>query len=232
MPINLGTITASNNNFGVISNIDDVTNVARGAGVRPVGRIALAYAYEMRVGNKVVGLIRDITEDHRRDVTPVYELGTVGPVDLAPGQPSFTATGSATKVYTFNLLTTLYALALEDPNLAGAVNMPVIRELINASTRNVNLGGIAEQMLSVISGYPIPMDIAMVETRPTAFSPSGGPPITNIGQRSSITVYKEAWITRYGKRVNAEGRDAVVVENFEFSYRVPAVITHYSPSAT
>ena len=79
-------------------------NIDYPQGVKPFTRAVIPAANVIVVGGKWIGYVQNIDETQDRPVTEQYEVGSIGPVELLPGQPKYSFSMSKVKVYNKRLL--------------------------------------------------------------------------------------------------------------------------------
>ncbi len=67
-------------------------------------RAVISPQIRFRVGGKDAGFIQRCEARLARDVTPKYEVGTIGAVDMIPGQPSYALSITSLRFYDANLI--------------------------------------------------------------------------------------------------------------------------------
>ncbi len=164
---------------------DIVANKVDIQGVVPISRTVTTPGVYVQVGNFIVGRIQSITESQARGATPVYEVGSVGPVDMTFGQPSYTLAITKMKIYRQSLVQVLgvESMKAKDANLYN--------KLKNALT--VGAAKVPDDAIfRNLSHFAFPFDIKVIEVDPN----------TNI---RDITIYEGVVLTAYSRPINATG---------------------------
>ena len=74
------------------------------AGVVPFNKAVIPAANILTINGKWIGFVQSIEPTQARDVTEQYEIGSIGPVDMLPGQPAYTLNLQKTKIYLHNAM--------------------------------------------------------------------------------------------------------------------------------
>jgi len=172
------------------------------AAVRAVTNASLAPNIVVVVGTNVVGYIQQLVEAQSRPANPTYEVGSMGIVELIPGQPA-PVTLNITKlaVYGQNLIQAFMQYTNADETVAtpevvssggglASVSSSSVRAWANAYVQGKSLTNISA--IQVLSDAPVGIVIKVEEHAPD-------------GLGLMTTTYHDCFFTTYGKTVAASG---------------------------
>lgn len=121
----------------------------------PVNRAVAAASIKMNIGGVLIGYMQDYTGNQNRNVTPLYEIGSVGIVEHIAGQPTYNVTVNKLAVYRINFM-----------KLAAQAGMKAKNEtLYNAIVSRLNSGDSVIDF-STITEQAIPFDILVSQKDP------------------------------------------------------------------
>ena len=178
-------------------------------GTHPVTNAVQSPNVELQVGQWTIGYAKQVTETQSRPVNALYEMGTVGPVEMVPGQPAPpTLALEHTAIYGASLIN-IIALAVDTGNLSGISAAAGLSIAQTAAALNLwlqqRLGANASfgQIFS-LADMPVGFKAQVRENSPL------DPTVV------MITTYHNSWITRYTRPIKATG-DLTVVEAMDIS---------------
>ncbi len=183
-------------------------NVDYPSGLVPFTRGVIPAANIIVIGGAKIGYIQNIDETQERPVTEQYEVGSIGPVDMLPGQPKYSFTLSHVKVYTQSMLKVVMALGYS----GGTDVNGAIQGQLSGDNKDV-------KVFSLITHNILPFEIQVLELNYGVDS-EGDPIDFNLdidNKKAIITKYKDCWITNYTKPI-AQGT-VNVVETMSISAR-------------
>ena len=178
-------------------------------GTKAVTNAVLSPNVEFQIGNFTIGYARQVTETQARPVNPIYEIGTVGIVEMAPGQPApITLALEHVEIYGATMINVV-AMAINSGQLAGISAAAGLSEADTASALTIWLQqrlGANATMAQVFSlaDMPVGFQAQLREQSPVD--------ATSV----FITTYNNCWITRYTRPVKSSG-DLLVVANMDIS---------------
>jgi hypothetical protein len=178
-------------------------------GSKAVTNAVISPNVELQIGNFTIGYARQVTETQARPVNPIYEIGTVGIVEMVPGQPApVTLSLEHVAIYGATMINVI-ALAIDSGNLAGISAAAGLSAADTATALQIWLQqrlGANATMGDVfsLSDMPVGFQCKIKEQSPISAS------------AVFITTYNNCWITRYTRPVKATG-DLLVVETMDIS---------------
>lgn len=178
-------------------------------GSKAVTNAVISPNVELQIGTFTIGYARQVTETQARPVNPVYEIGTVGIVEMVPGQPApVTLSLEHVAIYGATMINVV-ALAIESGNLAGISAAAGLSVADTATALNIWLQqrlGANANMGDVfsLSDMPVGFQVKVLEQSPVNAA------------AVFITTYNNCWITRYTRPIKASG-DLLVVETMDIS---------------
>lgn len=161
---------------------------------------------QLAIGQFTIGYARQATETQSREVTPIYEIGSVGVVEMAPGQPKpVTLALEHIAIYGATMIN-IVALAIDSGNLAGisAAAGLTTAQTVTALTTWLQAQGTTMDSIFDLAHMPIGFTAKVYEQSPV--DPTA----------QQITTYNNCWITRYTRPIKATG-DLLVVETMDIS---------------
>ena len=189
-------------------------------GSKAVTNAVLSPNVELQVGTFTIGYAKQVTETQARPVNPVYEIGTVGIVEMVPGQPApVTLALEHVAIYGASMINVI-AMAIDSGNLSGISAAAGLSEADTAIALKTWLQqrlGANATMSNVYSLSDMPVGFAAKVMEQSPIDASA----------VYITTYNNCWITRYTRPIKATG-DLLVVETMDIS----AQSTTTKPGAT
>jgi len=184
-------------------------------GAKPVNNAVISTNIKIKIGEWVVGYIRNITETQARPSNPQYEVGSVGPIDMVPAQPA-AVTLACTKiaVYGGNLINVI-GTALKNnedsieaaPGLSLAETKSAWKHWLAQAQGKDAASASDMSLIFTLSHLPIGFTIELDETFPV---PNG------TEESVMITTYHNCWIVRYTRPITASG-DLLVAETADIN---------------
>ena len=182
-------------------------------GSKPVNNAVISTNIKIKIGQWIIGYIRNITETQARPANPQYEIGSVGPIDLIPAQPA-AVTLACTKiaVYGANLVNVIANAIKSAQTGDGAAVFTAwgLTAAETASALNYWLGqrqGVASGDLSKVfslADLPVGFQIEIDEIFPADIN------------KVMKTTYNNCWIVRYTRPIVASG-DLLVAETADIN---------------
>jgi len=179
-------------------------------GVRAVTNAVISPNVEFIIGQFTIGYIRRLTETQARPVAPIYEVGTVGIVEMAPGQPApITLSAEKVEIYGAPLINVI-AKAIASGDLAG-VSKAAGLSLDDTKTAlkqwlNKRLGTDDFGQVFSLQDFPVGFVLKAHEQHPLDET------------KVMITTYDNVWCTRSSRAVAASG-DLLVIGTAEMVCR-------------
>jgi hypothetical protein len=140
---------------------DIVENKVDVQGVIPTSRTVTTPGIYIQVGAFIVGRIQSVTENQARGATEVYEVGSVGPVDITMGQPKYTLAISKMKIYRQSLVQVMSIEAMKSKDLA------LYNKLVAALTTGAPKVP-DDAVFRNLSHFAFPFDIKVIEVDPSS----------------------------------------------------------------
>jgi len=163
-------------------------------GVIPISRTVTTPGIYVQVGNFIVGRVQTITENQARGATPIFEVGSVGPIDMTMGQPSYTLAITKMKIYRQSLTQVLSIQSMQTTTVQNSSisdGKTLYGKLYNALTTGAAKVPDAAVFRN-LSHFAFPFDIKVIEVDPQ----------TN---KRDITIYQGCVLTAYSRPMNATG---------------------------
>ncbi len=178
-------------------------------GTRAVTNAVLSPNVELQIGSFTIGYARKATETQARDVTPIYEIGTVGIVEMAPGQPKpVTLALEHVAIYGATMVG-IVAKAIASGNLAG-ISAAAGLSLDDTKT------ALAIWVQKRLGAGRTIADISSLADMPVGFQCQLNEQHPLDDTKVFITTYQNCWITRYTRPVASSG-DLLVVEALDIT---------------
>jgi len=177
-------------------------------GSKPVNNAVISTNIKIKIGSWVIGYIRQITETQARPATAQYEVGTVGPIDLIPGQPA-AVTLACTKVavYGGNMINVI-ASAIKSAD-ASVFTAPGLTASETKTALEYWLGqrqGGTADLSKVFSLADIPIGFIVEIDEIFPADPS----------KIMVTNYMNCWIVRYTRPIITTG-DLLIAETADIN---------------
>lgn len=173
-------------------------------GSRAVTNAVISPNVELQIGNFTIGYARRVTETQSRPVNAIYEIGTVGVIEMVPGQPE------------------PVSLALEHVAIYGATMIGIVAKAIASG----NLAGVSaaaglslEDTKTALSlwvqkrlgaGHTL-ADVSSLADMPIGFQCQVNEQHPLDDTKVMITTFHNCWMTRYTRPIVGTG-DLLVVE--------------------
>jgi hypothetical protein len=178
-------------------------------GSRAVTNAVISPNVELQIGSFTIGYARRATETQSRPVNPIYEVGTVGIIEMVPGQPApVTLALEHVAIYGATLVG-IIAKAIASGNLAG-VSAAAGLSLDDTKTalqiwiqKRLGAGRTIADITS-IADMPVGFQCQLNEQHPLDDT------------KLFITTYQNCWITRYSRPVVATG-DLLTIEAMDIT---------------
>lgn len=148
-------------------------------GVIPYTRTVTTPGIFLQVGTFIVGKIQSVTENQSRGATEIYEMGSVGPVDIVYGQPKYTLAITKMKIYRQSLVqaVSIEAMKAKDATLYTKLSSA----LQNGATKVPSVA-----LFRNLSHFAFPFDIKVIEISPS-------------DNKMDTTIYNGVVITSYSR---------------------------------
>lgn len=178
-------------------------------GSRAVTNAVLSPNVELMIGNFVIGYAKKATETQARDVTPIYEIGTVGIVEMAPGQPKpVTLALEHVAIYGATMVG-IVAKAIASGNLAGVsaaagLSLDDTKTALQLWVQKRLGAGHTLADISSLADMPVGFQCQLNEQHPVDDT------------KLFISTYSNCWITRYSRPIVSSG-DLLTVETLDIS---------------
>lgn len=178
-------------------------------GSRAVTNAVISPNVELTIGNFIIGYARRVTETQSRPVNPLYEVGTVGVIEMIPGQPAPVAL-SLEKVAIYGAtMVGIVAKAIASGNLAGVsaaagLSLDDTKTALQIWVQKRLGAGRTMADISSLADMPIGFQCQMNEQHPLDDT------------KLFITTYSNCWITRYTRPVVSTG-DLLTIEAMDIS---------------
>lgn len=178
-------------------------------GARVVTNAVISPNVELQIGNFTIGYARKATETQARDVTPIYEIGTVGIVEIVPGQPKPVILALEHVAIYGATMVGVVAKAIASGNLAGVsaaagLSLDDTKAALQIWVQKRLGAGRSMGDVSSLADMPIGFQCQLTEQHPTDDT------------KLFITTYSNCWITNYARPVSASG-DLLTVETLTIS---------------
>lgn len=176
-------------------------------GARAVTNASISPNIELLIGNFTIGYAKSVTETQERPVNPIYEIGSVGVIEMVPGQPAPVSLSLAHVAIYGATLPMIVAKAIASGNLSG-ISAAAGLSLDDTKTALQNwvtarLGaGRTMADISTLADMPVGFQVRINEQHPLD--------VTKV----FITTYSNCWITRYSRPIVATG-DLLTVETLD-----------------
>ena len=178
-------------------------------GTRAVTNAVISPNVELLIGNWPIGYARRVTETQTRPVNPIYEIGTVGPIEMVPGQPApVTLALEKVAIYGATMIG-IVAKAIDSGDLAG-VSKAAGLSLEDTKTalkvwvqKRLGAGSTIGDVTS-LADMPVGFQCKLNEQHPLDDT------------KVFITTYNNCWITRYSRPVVSTG-DLLIIEAMDIS---------------
>jgi hypothetical protein len=184
-------------------------NVDYPSGVKPFTRAVIPAANLIRVGGKFIGYVQNIDPTQDRPATEQYEVGSIGPVELIPGQPKYSYSLSHVKVYTNSIMQTFMDLSYAEQFGETAVKDAIQGQMVgDQASKNV-------EVFNIILHNILPITIEVWELN-FGVDAQGNPIDFNLDEVSKDklkTRYVDGWITSYSKPINQGNINVVETMN-------------------
>ena len=184
-------------------------------GSKSVNNAVISTNIKIKIGQWIIGYIRNITETQARPANPQYEVGSVGPIDLIPAQPA-AVTLACTKiaVYGANLINVI-ANAIKSAQSGDGAAVFTAWGLTAAETatalnywlgqRQGKGGGNGDlAQVFALADIPVGFQIEIDEIFPADIN------------KIMKTTYNNCWIVRYTRPIVASG-DLLVAETADIN---------------
>jgi len=165
------------------------------AGVVPFNKAVIPAANILTINGKWIGFVQSIEPIQARDVTEQYEVGSIGPVDMLPGQPSYSLKLTKTKIYLHNAM----QIFMEQGYQAKGYE---VKDAIKGQMVGDDANKEAE-VFSLIIHNILPFDIEVWELN-YGVDAEGKPLDFNLDPSSKnkiVEKYVNCWITNYTKPI-------------------------------
>ncbi len=179
------------------------------SGLKPFLREVIPAVNFLVVGGKKIGMIQRIDETQERNLTNQYEIGSIGPVEIVPGQPSFSLTLEKIKIYKTNALQILMDKGYNE-KFGGTVVKDAIKGQMTGDTSTKD-----KEVFSLIIHNILPFDIEVWELD-YSVDTTGNPVDFTLEPDSKskvVTKYGNCWVRRYSKPISVG--NANVVESMD-----------------
>jgi hypothetical protein len=184
-------------------------------GAKPVTNATVSTNITIKIGKWVIGYIRSITETQARPATAQYEVGSVGPIDLIPGQPA-AVTIACTKVaiYGANLINIIArAINSDSVAVAGGTIQPA-PGLSADETKQALSHWLAQRQAATTTG-----DLTKVFSLadiPVGFTLEVDEVFAGDPTKVMKTKYINSWVVRYTRPITSTG-DLLVAETCDIN---------------
>jgi hypothetical protein len=188
-------------------------NIDYPQGVKPLTRATIPAANIIVVGGKWIGYIQNIDETQDRPVTEQYEVGSIGPVEILPGQPKYSFTMNKVKVYKKRMLQIFMENGYAEKFGPGYVGSAIEGQMAG------NPEDTSQELFSLIIHNILPFDVEVWELN-YGVDAEGNPMDWNFAEASKSKVktkYIGCWISNYSKPINHT--NANIVETMNVSAR-------------
>ena len=178
-------------------------------GSRAVTNAVISPNVELTIGNFKIGYARRMTETQTRPVNPVYEIGTVGIVEMVPGQPApVTLALEKAQIYGATLVN-IIAKAVDSGDLSGisaaaGLSLEDTKTALRIWVEKRLGAGAAFGGIQTLADMPVGFQIKTEEQHPVDES------------KLYIGTYHNSWITRYTRPIVASG-DLLTIETMDIS---------------
>lgn len=176
-------------------------------GSRAVTNAVVSPNVELQIGTFTIGYATKATEKQTREVNPLYEIGTVGVIEMVPGQPKPVSLSlEHVEIYGATMVG-IIAQAIASGNLAG-VSAAAGLSLSDTQAAlvawvNARFGaGATIASVRTLADMPIGFQCQLNEQSPV--DPS----------KQMISTYVNSWITSYSRPIQSSG-NLTVVESME-----------------
>lgn len=173
-------------------------------GSRVVTNAVLSPNVELQIGSFTIGYAKRVTETQARPVNPIYEIGTVGVVEMAPGQPEPVSLSlEHTAIYGATMVG-IVAMAIASGNLAGVsaaagLSLDDTKAALQIWVQKRLGAGHSLADVRSLADMPIGFQCQLNEQSPLDDT------------KVMITTYHNCWITRMTRPVIGSG-DLLTVE--------------------
>lgn len=178
-------------------------------GSRAVTNAVISPNVELMIGSFPIGYARRATETQSRPVNPVYEIGSVGVIEMVPGQPA-PVTLALEKVAIYGAtLVGIIAKAIDSGDLAGVsaaagLSLDDTKSALRIWVERRLGAGKSLGDVSTLADMPVGFQCRLNEQHPLDDT------------KVFISTYHNCWITRYTRPIVASG-DLMVVEAMDIS---------------
>ena len=175
-------------------------------GTRAVTNAVISPSVELKIGDFLIGYARRCTETQARPVNPLYEIGTVGIVEMVPGQPvPVTLAMEHIEIYGATFVN-IIAKAVNSNNLSGISTAAGLSldQTKAALTLWLNKRGITYGQIFALADFPVGFQMNASEQHPTDDT------------KKLISIYNNCWVTRYSRPIVSTG-DLLIVEAADIS---------------
>ncbi len=185
------------------------------SGVVPFTRAVIPAANIISIGGRWIGYVQTIEEAQERPVTEQYEIGSVGVVEILPGQPRYSLSLEKVKVYKNSALQLFMEYGYQEKYGETAIKDAIQGQMVG-DTANKNA-----EVFSLITHNILPFDIEVWELNYNV--DLEGNPVDFVLDPASksklVTKWLNCWISRYSKPI-AQGT-INVVERMEITATRP-----------
>lgn len=177
-------------------------------GARAVTNAVVSPNVEFMIGQFTIGYIRRMTETQARPVTPIYEIGTVGIVEMTPQQPAPVALAAEhIEIYGATIINVI-AKAIQSGDLSGISPAAGLSIEDTKSALKLwldkRLGTDDFGQVFNLADFPVGFEMRLNEQHPLDDT------------KMMITSYENCWLTRYSRPVVATG-DLLIIETADMS---------------
>ena len=177
-------------------------------GTRAVTNAVISPNVEFVIGQFTIGYTRRMTETQARPVTPLYEIGTVGIIEMTPQQPApITLAAEHIEIYGASFIN-IVAKAIASGDLSGispAAGLSV--EDTKTAMKlwlDKRLGTDDMGQVFNLADFPVGFELRLNEQHPLDDS------------KIMVTTYHNVWMTRYSRPIVSTG-DLLIIETADMS---------------
>lgn len=178
-------------------------------GSRAVTNAVISPNVELQIGNFTIGYARRVTETQSRPVNPLYEVGSVGVIEMVPGQPTpVTLALEHVAIYGATMIG-IVAKAIASGNLAGVsaaagLSLDDTKSALALWVQKRLGAGRGLGDVASLADMPVGFQCQLLEQHPLDDT------------KVFITTYHNCWMTRYSRPIVASG-DLLTVEAMDIS---------------
>lgn len=184
-------------------------------GSRAVTNAVLSPNVELQIGNFTIGYARRVTETQSRPVNAIYEIGTVGVVEMAPGQPEPVTLALEHVALYGATMVGIVAMAIASGNLAGVsaaagLSLDDTKTALQIWVQKRLGAGHSLADVRTLADMPIGFQCQLNEQHPVDDT------------KIMITTYQNCWMTRFTRPVVGTG-DLLTIEAMDIKAQTVSV---------